>query len=106
MYPCEAENKKLLNRINRISGQVNGLKKRFEEEIAHAANGEVPYHSDPYEIIRQMTAIRGALNGMIHSYVEHYAKGHLVNQIREAPDESSAMAQMDALLEVMKSFGK
>jgi len=53
-----------------------------------------------------MTAIRGALNGMIHSYVEHYAKGHLVNQIREAPDESSAMAQMDALLEVMKSFGK
>jgi DNA-binding FrmR family transcriptional regulator len=29
MYQCEIENKKLINRINRISGQVNSLKKRF-----------------------------------------------------------------------------
>jgi len=43
---------------------------------------------------------------MINSYVEHFAKGHLVKEIRDAKDESEAMAQMDALVEIMKSFGK
>lgn len=96
MYPCEIENKKLINRINRISGQVNSLKKRLELEE----------HEDPYEVVRQLTAIKGAVNGMINSYIEHFAKGHLVKEIREAKDEAAAMAQMDSLLEVMKSFGK
>ena len=99
MYQCEVENKKLINRINRISGQVNGLKRRLEEE-----GGEE--HQDPYEVIRQLTAIKGAVNGMINSYIEHFAKGHLVSEIRQAKDESSAMAQMDALVDIMKSFGK
>jgi DNA-binding FrmR family transcriptional regulator len=101
MYQCEIENKKLINRINRISGQVNSLKKRLDGEI-----GESDHHQDPYEVIRQLTAIKGAVNGMINSYIEHFAKGHLVKEIREAKDESSAMAQMDALMEIMKSFGK
>jgi DNA-binding FrmR family transcriptional regulator len=101
MYQCEIENKKLINRINRISGQVNSLKKRLESEI-----GERHDHQDPYEIIRQLTAIKGAVNGMINSYIEHFAKGHLVGEIRQAKDESLAMAQMDALMEIMKSFGK
>ena len=99
MYQCEVENKKLLNRISRISGQVNSLKKRLESEMGAS-------HQDPYEVIRQLTAIRGAVNGMINSYVEHFAKGHLVKEIRESKDESDAMAQMDALVEIMKSFGK
>jgi hypothetical protein len=43
---------------------------------------------------------------MINSYIEHFAKGHLVGEIRQAKDESLAMAQMDALMEIMKSFGK
>ena len=101
MYPCEAKNKKLLNRINRISGQVNGLKKRLETELTQS-----DVHHDPYEVVRQLSAIKGAINGMMNSYIEHYTKGHLVREIRESQDESSAMAQMDALLDVMKSFGK
>ena len=99
MYECDAENKKLINRISRISGQVNALKKRLENE-----SGEE--HQEPYEVIRQLTAIKGAVNGMINSYVEHFAKGHLVSEIRNAKDENSAMAEMDALVEIMKSFGK
>jgi len=97
MYPCDIENKKLINRINRIAGQVNALKGRLESDIEH---------QDPYEIIRQLTAIKGAVNGMINSYVEHYAKGHLVREVRDAKDESTAMAQMDALVEVMRTFSK
>jgi DNA-binding FrmR family transcriptional regulator len=98
MYQCDIENKKLINRINRISGQVNALKKRLESDA--------DTHQDPYEVIRQLTAVKGAVNGMINSYIEHFAKGHLVTEIRNAKDEGEAMAQMDALMEIMKSFGK
>lgn len=100
MYQCDIENKKLINRINRISGQVNSLKNRLENDI------NCENQQDPYEVIRQLSAIKGAVNGMINSYVEHFAKGHLVNEIREAKDESSAMAQMDSLVDIMKSFSK
>ena len=99
MYQCEIENKKLINRINRISGQVNSLKTKLETDTTET-------HPEPYEVIRQLTAIKGAVNGMINSYIEHFAKGHLVKEIREAKDESTAMAEMDALMEIMKSFGK
>lgn len=97
MYHCDIENKKLINRVNRIAGQVNALKARVNADLEH---------QDPYEIIRQLTAIRGAVNGMINSYIEHYAKGHLMEDIREAKSEKEAMQSMDALMELMKSFAK
>ena len=100
MYQCDVENKKLINRINRISGQVNGLKTKLSNEI------ECKQDQDPYEIIRQLTAIKGAVNGMINSYVEHFAKGHLVKDIRESKDESEAIASMDSLIDIIKTFGK
>ena len=100
MYECTVENKKLINRINRISGQVNSLKTKLSNDIDCEKN------QDPYEVIRQLSAIKGAVNGMINSYVEHFAKGHLVKEIRESKDESTAMAQMDSLVDIMKSFSK
>jgi DNA-binding FrmR family transcriptional regulator len=100
MYECKVENKKLINRINRISGQVNSLQTKLNNDI------DCNESQDPYEVIRQLSAIKGAVNGMINSYVEHFAKGHLVKEIRDAKDESSAMAQMDSLVDIMKSFSK
>jgi DNA-binding FrmR family transcriptional regulator len=100
MYECNIENKKLINRINRISGQVNSLKTKLTQEL------ECNQSQDPYEVIRQLSAIKGAVNGMINSYLEHFAKGHLVKNIRQSKDESEAMAQMDSLMDIMKSFSK
>ena len=100
MYQCDIENKKLINRISRISGQVNSLKAKLIDDVNKTE------HKDPYEVIRQLTAIKGAVNGMITSYVEHFAKSHLVTEIRDAKDENEAMAQMDTLVDIMKSFSK
>jgi DNA-binding FrmR family transcriptional regulator len=100
MYQCDIENKKLINRINRISGQVNSLKSKLIEDVSKTE------HKDPYEIIRQLSAIKGAVNGMITSYIEHFAKSHLVTEIRESKDNNEAMAQMDTLVDIMKSFSK
>ena len=97
MYHCEVENKKLINRVNRIAGQVNALKSRVNADLEH---------QDPYEVIRQLTAIRGAVNGMINSYIEHYAKGHLTEEIRNAKSDSEALKRVEALMELMKYFAK
>ncbi|WP_321311835.1 metal/formaldehyde-sensitive transcriptional repressor [Halarcobacter sp.] len=97
-YCCDVERKKLQNRINRISGQVNSLKNKFNDESFHL-------DSDPYETIRQLTAIKGAVNGMITSYIEHYAKGHMINKVRNGSD-IEAEAQIDNLLEIIKVYGK
>lgn len=97
-YCCDVERKKLQNRINRIAGQVNSLKNKFSDE-------EFNLDSDPYETIRQLTAVKGAVNGMISSYVEHYAKGHMVDKIKNGTSAES-VAQIDNLLELIKVFGK
>ncbi|WP_324171833.1 metal/formaldehyde-sensitive transcriptional repressor [Sulfurimonas sp.] len=97
-YCCDVERKKLQNRINRIAGQVNSLKNKF-------ADDEFNLDTDPYETLRQLTAIKGAVNGMITSYVEHYAKGHMIEKIKNG-NSAESEAQIDNLLEIIKVFGK
>jgi len=97
-YCCDVERKKLINRINRIAGQVNSLQKKLQDENYHLED-------DPYEMVRQLTAVKGALNGMITSYVEHFAKGHLIDKIQKG-DSVQAEAEVDNLLEIIKVFGK
>ncbi|WP_024954412.1 metal-sensing transcriptional repressor [Sulfurospirillum arcachonense] len=97
-YCCDVERKKLINRINRISGQINSIKVNITDENNR-------FDEDPYEVVRQLTAVKGALNGMINSYVEHFAKGHLVEKIKSG-NSIEAEAQVDNLLEIIKVFGK
>ncbi|QKF74043.1 transcriptional regulator, RcnR/FrmR family [Aliarcobacter faecis] len=97
-YCCDVERKKLQNRINRIHGQVHSLKNRFNDE-------NLKLEDDPYEIIRQLTAIKGAVNGMINSYIEHFAKGHMIENIKNG-SSADAEAQIDNLLEIIKVYGK
>jgi DNA-binding FrmR family transcriptional regulator len=97
-YCCDVERKKLQNRISRIAGQVNSLKNKFSDE-------EFNLDSEPYETIRQLTAVKGAVNGMITSYVEHYAKGHMIDKIKSG-NSAESEAQIDNLLEIIKVFGK
>jgi len=99
MRDCKVENKKLINRAKRIEGQIKALITKLEHE---SECGE----KDPFEVIRQLSAIKGAVNGMINSYIEHYAKEHIVNEVKESKDNAQAMAVMDSLLEVIKTFGK
>ncbi len=96
MGECNIENKKLIHRINRIEGQVKGLKSRLRRD------SNCGDEQDPYEIIRQLRAIRGAVNGMINSYIEHVSKEHLVKEIRSTDDEALALAKMDALIDIIK----
>lgn len=101
MYECCAEEKRLIGRINKISGQVASVKKLLQDGVATNQKDQ-----DPYEIVRQLTTIKGALNGMIHAYVEHFAKFHLVDDIKKAKDDKQAHKLMGELTNILKTYTK
>lgn len=56
-------------------------------------------------MVRQLTAVKGAVNGMITSYIEHFAKGHFIENIQKS-DSVQAQAEVENFLEIIKVFGK
>src|ERR1700726_1587042 len=52
------DKKKLLNRVNRISGQVGAIKRALEQE------------KDCTDLLRTIAACRGAINGLMAEVIE------------------------------------
>lgn len=101
MYECCVEEKKLIGRISKIAGQVATIKKLLRKGAATNQKKQ-----DPYEVVRQLTAVKGAVNGMIHAYVDHFAKKHLVKDIRECEGEDEAHKLMEELTIILKTYSK
>lgn len=68
--------KKLISRLNKIEGQIRGLKKMIEEDS---------YCDD---ILTQISASKGALNGVSKLVLENHMKNCLVRDIRENKEET------------------
>jgi DNA-binding FrmR family transcriptional regulator len=68
--------KKLINRLNKIEGQIRGLKKMIEEDS---------YCDD---ILTQISASKGALNGVSKLVFENHLKNCLVRDIKENKEET------------------
>ena len=69
------EYKKLINRLNRISGQINGIKKMVEESA---------YCPD---ILLQVAAANAALNSFSKELLAEHMKTCVVDNIKEGNDE-------------------
>lgn len=89
--------KKLYDRMCRISGQVNSIKENLGDESYE--------FRDPYELIHKLASVKGALHSMMSEYLEIYAKGHLIEDMR-AEDRAAAEVRLDKFLEILKVFGK
>lgn len=83
------EQKRLINRLNRISGQVNGLKKMLEGDA---------YCTD---ILTQTAAVSAALNAFSRELLNEHIRSCVADNIRQGNDEI-----IDELLETMKKFMK
>ena len=72
----EEERKKLMNRLNRIEGQIRGLKRMLE--------------SDAYcpDILTQAAAANAALNAFNRELLSEHIRTCVVNGIREGKDET------------------
>ena len=71
----EENKKKLINRANRIEGQIKGIKKMLEEDI---------YCDD---VLNQISSVKAALNGLGKALLERHMNTCVINKIK-SEDES------------------
>lgn len=81
---------KLLARVRRIQGQTAALEKQLEQE------------DDCRAVLQQIAAIRGAVNGLMAAIIE----GHLTDHVVSEPDLEQRQQDVEAVLQVIKSYLK
>ncbi len=84
--------KKLLNRVRRIRGQVEGIEKALLNE------------EDCYGVLRTIAACRGAINGLMYEIVEGHVQHHVHDTRRKLTAEQ--IHATDELLDVIRSYLK
>jgi len=86
------ERAKLLNRVKRIRGQLNGVEKLLEAE------------GDCGAVLQTLAATRGALNGLMAEILEDHIRFHVADP---AVDRDSERAQAtDQLVDLVRSYLK
>jgi DNA-binding FrmR family transcriptional regulator len=84
------EKQKLLNRLRRLRGQVDAIERALEADDSCT------------QIMRLLTAARGAMNGMMAEVVEDHIQMHMMAANRKpAPNEIEAA---DELVDVLRSY--
>jgi DNA-binding FrmR family transcriptional regulator len=86
------EKQKLLNRVSRIAGQVDAIKRALDGEAGCA------------QVMQLIAGCRGAINGLLAEVVEDHIRTHLVDRDKDpgALDGEAA----DQLVEVVHSYFK
>ena len=85
----EKEYKSLIHRLNRIEGQIRGIKGMVEKDV---------YCTD---ILIQVAAVTAALNGFSRELLGNHIRTCVVNDIREGKDET-----VDALVALLSKLMK
>ncbi|CAG8998837.1 MAG: Transcriptional repressor RcnR [Candidatus Celerinatantimonas neptuna] len=80
----------LIARLNKIQGQINGVKNMLGQ----------PHECK--DILQQISAIRGAVNGLMREVV----KGHLVEHIAHQADPDKRESDLDVVLKIVDSYIK
>ena len=88
-HRTEEEYKKLINRLNRIEGQIRGIRGMLEREA---------YCTD---ILTQSAAVTAAMNGFNKELLSSHIRGCVTRDIREGKDEI-VDELMDTLQKLMK----
>lgn len=86
------DKKKLLDRVRRIKGQVEGIEKALELE------------KGPAQILQNIAACRGAMNGLMAEVMEGHIRLHVVDPERPpTPDQAEAVEE---IIDVIKAYLK
>jgi len=91
MALCGEDHGKLIARINRIEGQVRGLKKMVEED------------RDCMQVLKQVAAASGALRSLGALILEDHLKGCVATAIKTQDHEDELIAQV---VELFNKFSK
>jgi DNA-binding FrmR family transcriptional regulator len=86
------EKTKLLARVRRIRGQVEALERALESEKGCA------------EILHQIAAVRGAMNGLMAEVIEDHIQTHIASPAIDSDAERSKGA--NELIDVIRTYLK
>jgi DNA-binding FrmR family transcriptional regulator len=86
------EKAKLLGRVRRIRGQVEALERALEVERGCA------------EVLHQIAAIRGAMNGLMAEVIEDHVHTHIASP--DIAKDSERIKGADELIDVIRAYLK
>ncbi|WP_151722375.1 metal/formaldehyde-sensitive transcriptional repressor [Acinetobacter ursingii] len=81
------DNRKILNRIKRVQGQMNAVHSAMSNEDVSCL-----------DVLQQVAAIRGAINGLMKELVEQHLKNHVLQENKYNEQE------LEKVLEVLKKY--
>ena len=88
---CGDDHPKLIARINRIEGQIRGLKKMVETD------------RDCLQVLKQIAAASGALRSLGSVILEDHLKGCVATAIQAQDNESELISEV---VEIFNKFSK
>ncbi len=91
MTLCGDDHDKLIARINRIEGQVRGLKKMVQED------------RDCLQVLKQIAAASGALRSLGAVILEDHLKGCVATAIQSQANGSQMISEV---VEIFNKFSK
>ena len=91
MALCGDDHPKLIARINRIEGQVRGLKKMVEED------------RDCLQVLKQIAAAGGALRSLGAVILEDHLKGCVATALQDRHNEAELIAEV---VEIFNKFSR
>ena len=91
MALCGEDHPKLIARINRIEGQVRGLKKMVEDD------------RDCLQVLKQIAAASGALRSLGSVILEDHLKGCVATAIQTKDNETDLISEV---VEIFNKFSK
>jgi DNA-binding FrmR family transcriptional regulator len=86
------EKAKLLGRVRRIRGQVEALERALEAEKGCA------------EVLHQIAAVRGAMNGLMAEVIEDHVHTHIASP--DIAKHSERIKGADELIDVIRAYLK
>jgi DNA-binding FrmR family transcriptional regulator len=86
------DKKKLLNRVRRVRGQIEAVERLLENE------------SECDEILQQIAACRGSINGLMSEVLEGHIRFHLVE--RSDGHKSRKRNAVEDVISIAKSYLK
>ena len=85
------DKKKLLNRVRRVRGQIEAVERLLEDE------------QDCFDILQQIAAVRGSINGLMAQVLEGHIRCHVAEP--ELP-QSLRQKAVEELIGITKSYLK
>lgn len=92
MSHLERDQQKLLNRVRRIRGQINGIEKALETE------------RDATATLQMIAACRGAINGLMGEVMEGHVREHVLDP--DHPPSAEQARAADELLRIVRTYLK